>query len=99
MSYWHDYLQDAEEGEVTITLSDVLFFTSWCKQLPPLQLGWEFISLEFLHYADTDGNLSPYPMANTCGPVLSLPVIHKSYHSFKDAMTFAIKNSKGFGYA
>ena len=81
VSYWHDYLQDAEEGEVTIALSDVLFFTSGCKQLPPLRLGWEFISLEFVHYADTDGNLSPYPMANTCGPVLSLPVIHKSYKS------------------
>ena len=98
ISYWHDYLQDAEEGETKITLSDLLFFTSGCKQLPLLRVGWD-LSLEFLHDLDNDGNLSPFPKANTCGPVLQLPVVHKSYEAFKDAMTFAIRNSKGFGYA
>ena len=36
LSYWQDFLQDVEDRETTITLSDVLFFTCGCKQLPPL---------------------------------------------------------------
>ena len=98
LSYWHDYLQDAEDGKTMVTLSDVLFFTSGLKQLPPMRLGWD-LSLGFLHDPDNDNNLSPYPKANTCGPVLQLPIVHKSYDAFKDAMNFAIGNSKGFGFS
>ena len=95
LSYWQDYLQDVEEGETTVTFRELLFFTCGCKECPPLQLGWN-LSLGFLHDPD---KLSPYPLANTCGPLLQLPVVHKSYNSFRDAITFAIGNSKGFGYA
>ena len=98
ISHWCDYLQDVEEGETTITLSDLLFFTCGCKQLPPLRVGWD-LTLGFLHDPDKDGNLSPFPKANTCGPMLHLPTVHKTYVAFRDAMTFAIRNSKGFGYA
>ena len=96
LSYWHDYLQDTEDGETMVTLSDVLFFG--LKQLPPMRLGWD-LSLGFLHDPDKDNNLSPYPKANTCGPVLQLPIVHKEYDAFKDAMNFAIGNSKGFGFS
>ena len=81
-----------------VTLSDVLFFTSGLKQLSPMRLGWD-LSLAFLHDPDKDNNLFPYPKASTCGPLLQLPIVHKSiYDAFKDAKNFAIGNSKGFGF-
>ena len=79
-----------------VTSSDVLFYTSGLKQLLPMRLGWD-LSRGFLHDPDKDNNLSSYPKANTCGPVLQLPIVHKAYDAFKDAMNFAIGNSKGFG--
>ena len=91
-------MQDAEDGETMVTLSDVLFFTSGLKQLPPMRLGWD-LSLGFLHDPDNANNLSPYPKANTCGPVVQLRIVHKSYDAFIDAMNFAIGNSKGFGFS
>ena len=97
LSYWHDYLQDTEDGETMVISSDVLFFTSGLKQLPPMRLGW-VLSLGFLHDPDKDNNLSPHPKANTCGPLLQLPTVHKSYEAYKDAMNFAIGNSKRFGF-
>lgn len=96
MSYWGDYVQDIEEAETEISFSDVVFFSTGCKKLPPLGF---YITVEFLHQPEINGELSKFPKANTCGCILALPVIHKSYQPFKDAMTFAVANSKGFGYA
>lgn len=68
------------------------------RQLPPLLECFDFL-LEFLYDHDEKGNMSKFPKLNSSGPVLQSPVVHKSYVSFRDVMTFAINNSKGFGYA
>lgn len=96
ISHWNDYLQDIEEGETEVSFSDLLFFCTGCKEVPPLGCHEK---IEFLHVPEKNGKLSNFPKANTCDCVLALPVTHKSYQSFKDSMTFAIANSKGFGYA
>ena len=35
LSHWQDLMQDCEEESAEITLSDILFFVSGCKNLPP----------------------------------------------------------------
>ena len=94
-SYWNDYVQDVEEGEAGVTFGDILFFSCCCREVPPLGLS---LSLGFLHEPENDGSQSNFPKANTCAPMLQLPVTHKSYNSFRNAMTFVIPNTKGFGY-
>ena len=96
LSHWRDFLQDTEEDSCALSFSDILFFTTGCKQLPPLGLSCE---LAFLHDPEDDGKLSKFPKANTCAGILYLPVVHKDYEQFKDAMIFAIPNSRGFGIA
>lgn len=91
LSYWNDFLQDTEEDSSAVSLSDVLFFVTGCKQLPPLGLSCE---LAFLHDPETYGQLSSLPKANTCACILYLPVVHKNYEQFKDAMIFALPNSR-----
>ena len=39
---------------------------------------------------------SPFPMANTCANILKLPLLN-NYNTFKDNLTFGIRNSPGFG--
>lgn len=95
LSRWRDYLQDIEDGEVSVTLNDILFFTTGCNVLPPRLLS---PSIEFLHDAGKYGQ-SRFPSANTCSSTLRLPVVHTTYDSFKAAMTFAILNGRGFGCA
>ena len=95
LSRWRDYLQDIEEGEDSIALSDILFFATGCKVLPPRKIS---PVIEFLHEADRWGQ-SRFPTANTCSCTLRLPVIHTTYESFKADMTFGIQNGRGFGTA
>ena len=94
LSFWQDFLQDTEEGSNEISLADILFFTTGCKKVPPLGLSCE---LNFLHDPEKDGTHSKFPKANTCSCVLYLPVVHKNYEQFKNAMLFAIPNTRGFG--
>lgn len=96
LSHWNDFLQDAEEDPTQISLSEILFFASGCKILPPQGLICE---LQFLHEAEKDGKLSKFPKANTCACILKLSVVHVDYESFKNAMVFGIKNARGFGCA
>ncbi len=96
LSHWQDFLVDTEEDYSVFDFSDILFFTTGCKQLPPLGLSCQ---LSFLHDPEDDGKLSRFPKANTCAGILYLPVTHKDYEQFKDAMIFAIKNCRGFGIA
>ena len=96
MSHWNDFLQDAEEDPAQINLSEILFFASGCKLIPPQGLHCE---LQFLHEAEKDGNLSKFPKASTCACILSLPVVHSDYESFKNAVVFGIKNARGLGCA
>ena len=53
-------------------------------------------TLEFLH--EPDDSLSLFPKANTCGCVMRLPVVHKHYRAFVEAMNTAILCAQGFGY-
>ena len=96
LSHWQDLLLDIEEDPTPFTFSDILFFTTACRQLPPLGLSCE---LTFLHDPEENGELSKFPKSNTCACILYLPVIHKEYKDFKDAIIFAMKNSRGFGSA
>jgi hypothetical protein len=54
------------------------------------------MSLAFLHKPEGNGLLSKFPKANTCSCKLSLPTVHTTYDEFKDAITFALLNTKGF---
>jgi hypothetical protein len=96
LSHWNDFLQDAEEDPTQISLSEILFFASGCKILPPQGLVCQ---IHFLHEAEKDGNLSKFPKANTCACILKLPVVHLDFDGFKNAMMFGIKNACGFGCA
>ena len=93
LSFWNDYLQDVEEHAVGVSLRDIMFFSTGCKDIPPLGLE---MTVGFLHEPESNGLLSKYPKANTCSCKLSLPTVHTTYDDFKDAMTFALLNTKGF---
>ena len=93
LSYWNDYLLDIDDGRLDVNFNDILFFSSGCKELPPLGLK---LSVRFLHTPE-DGLLSRYPKANTCSCVLLLPTIHTEFKQFKEDLTFAFLNGKGFG--
>ena len=93
LSYWSDYLQDIDDGGSAVSFSDILFFSSGCKEIPPLGLK---LTMRFLHTAEKDGPMSQFPKANTCSCVLSLPTIHKEFKQL-EALTFAFLNTKGFG--
>ena len=94
LGYWADLLQDTEDRESQLKLKDILMFVIGCFEFPPLGLE---ITISFLH----NEKECRFPKANTCSCVLRLPVFHSTYMyaSFKDDMTFAILNTKGFGYA
>ncbi|XP_048010126.1 E3 ubiquitin-protein ligase NEDD4-like [Megalobrama amblycephala] len=89
VTYWRDYLQDAEEEEGPTKLEDILTFATGSNVVPPIGFSPQ-PSLEFLH------NEGKYPVANTCINCLRLP-IHKSYEDFKNNMDFGIQNTQGFG--
>ena len=93
LSFWNDYLQDVEEHAVDVRFNDIMFFSTGRKEVPPLGLE---MSLAFLHEPESNGLLSRYPKANTCACKLSIPVVHTTYDEFKDAITFAVLNTKGF---
>lgn len=96
LSRWCDYLIDVEDGEEPLNMADILFFATGCKSIPPLSFD---PSIEFLHELEAGGQPSRFPKANTCSNTLRLPVVHKTYDSFKADMTFAIQNGRGFGLA
>ncbi|CAL8270611.1 unnamed protein product [Arctogadus glacialis] len=87
LAYWADYLLDCEEGEAAVSVEDVLMFSTGLRSLPPAGLD-PLPQLEFL-------DNSPFPMANTCGNVLKLPLLD-SYGVFKTQMDFGMQNSPGF---
>ncbi|CAB4031461.1 G2 M phase-specific E3 ubiquitin- ligase-like [Paramuricea clavata] len=95
ISHWNDYLLDVEErAETEVTFNDILFFASGCKIIPPFGIK---LSLEFLHHAEKNGEMSKFPKANTCACILYLLVTHSSYDKFKKALSFAFLNTRGFG--
>ncbi|TKS65833.1 G2/M phase-specific E3 ubiquitin-protein ligase [Collichthys lucidus] len=89
LAFWQDYLQDAE-CENGVSLQDILVFLTGCDSVPALGFSPK-PSLEFITH-------SRFPQANTCANILRIPV-HAEYTAFKCDMTFAIRNSPGFGRA
>ena len=97
LSHWQDFIQDCEEQSAVVSLGDILFFVSGCKHLPPRGLS---CAMSFLHEPEEkSGLLSAFPKASTCSCTLYLPVVHKTYEDFKEVMTYAVQNSRGFGVA
>ena len=69
-------------------MGEVLRFFSGTDREPPI--GFEKRpTIRFL--------TAKLPTSNTCDVVLRLPVIHKTYNDFKDAMILALKGHDGFG--
>uniref|UniRef100_A0A1Y1L2Q7 HECT domain-containing protein n=2 Tax=Photinus pyralis TaxID=7054 RepID=A0A1Y1L2Q7_PHOPY len=95
LTFWNDYLCDSEENETQATLEDVLCFATASEKVPPLGYDGQ-PKLEFLHNEDF-----LWPKANTCVPILYLPVSYKSneYEKFKSNMDYAILNGMQFGFA
>jgi len=85
------FLQDIEDEDNGITLSDILFFITGCKVLPQCEIP---VTVEFLHELR-----SRFPPTNTCSSILRLPVVHQAYKSFKADLTFGILKAQGFGTA
>ena len=79
LSRWHDYLQDIEEGEDSLTFNDILFFSTACKVLPARNI---YLTIQFLHHPEACGEKSRFPKANTCSNILYLPVLHTTYEAF-----------------
>ncbi|KAJ8914876.1 hypothetical protein NQ315_014889, partial [Exocentrus adspersus] len=95
LSFWKDYLLDCEEGESEVQLKDILCFATATEQIPPL--GFQSSpELQFLHDEEF-----LWPKANTCAPILYLPVSYKDneYDKFKSNMDYGILNGMEFGFA
>lgn len=95
LSRWSDYLQDIEDSQDSINLSDILFFATGCRTLRPCKIS---PTIEFLHEPGKFGH-SRFPKANTCSATLCLPVIHESYEASEADISFGIQNRGGFGSA
>ncbi len=76
--------------QVAMTLEDILIFFSGSREVPPLG---------FTPSGNvTFSNEETYPKASTCALTLILPTkYHKDYATFKDKVSFAVKNHGGFG--
>ena len=74
LSHWKDFLQDCEEQSCEISLPNILFFATGCKDLPPHGRHCE---LAFLHEPEEKNRqISKCPKACTCTCTLYLPVVH-----------------------
>ncbi|XP_060941362.1 G2/M phase-specific E3 ubiquitin-protein ligase-like [Limanda limanda] len=98
VTFWRDYLQDAEEGEGPSKLQKILSFATGASVLPPIGFS-PTPSVQFIQKEDDDFSCTPmFPLANTCVNCIKLP-LHVSYQQFKEKFDFALGNSYGFGRA
>ncbi|XP_030588086.1 G2/M phase-specific E3 ubiquitin-protein ligase [Archocentrus centrarchus] len=96
VTFWRDYLQDAEEEEGPSKLQKILAFATGATAVPPIGFS-PAPSIEFIHKGDDDFSSAPiFPLANTCVNCIRLP-LHVSYHLFKEKFDFALGNTYGFG--
>ncbi|XP_034078711.1 G2/M phase-specific E3 ubiquitin-protein ligase-like [Gymnodraco acuticeps] len=96
VTYWRDYLQDAEEEEGPTKVQKILAFTTGATVVPPIGFS-PTPSVEFIHNGEDDFASTPlFPIANTCVNCIRLP-LHESYGVFKDKFDFALGNTYGFG--
>ncbi|CAB1437172.1 unnamed protein product [Pleuronectes platessa] len=95
VTFWRDYLQDAEEEEGPSKLQQILSFATGASVLPPIGFS-PTPSVQFIQKEDDDFSCTPmFPLANTC---IKLP-LHVSYQEFKEKFDFTLGNSYGFGRA
>ena len=78
------------DGDSKASLQEVLIFATGASVPPPMGFDNK-PSLEFVE--------GVFPKANTCAPVLYLPLGHHEFNQFKEKMDFGILNSPCFGYA
>ncbi|XP_029998120.1 G2/M phase-specific E3 ubiquitin-protein ligase-like [Sphaeramia orbicularis] len=98
VTFWRDYLQDAEEEEGPSKLQKILAFATGASVVPPIGFS-PSPSIQFIHKGDDDFSCTPmFPMANTCVNCIKLP-LHVSYLLFKEKFDFALGNTYGFGRA
>ncbi|KAJ4934037.1 hypothetical protein JOQ06_006844 [Pogonophryne albipinna] len=96
VTYWRDYLQDAEEEEGPTKVQKILAFATGASVVPPIGFS-ATPSVEFIHNGEDDFASTPlFPIANTCVNCIRLP-LHVSYEVFKDKSDFALGNTYGFG--
>ena len=91
-------LETAGDDDNTVTLETILAFATGVKEVPAAGFQQQ-PSLEFVH-PEGEGtlNLSIFPKANTCACVMRLPMSHKKYRAFVNAMNNGILCAHGFGY-
>ncbi len=93
----HILITFLSDEECTITLENIMMFTTGLTTFPPL--GFPVgPTVTFLHEEDGHGK-SRFPKANTCACILMLPTTHQTYESFELAMCYGIGNAGGFGFA
>ncbi|KAL3993338.1 peptidoglycan recognition protein [Sarotherodon galilaeus] len=97
ISFWRDYLTDAEDQDGTQKLGTILAFATGANTVPPIGFSPQ-PSSEFLHQEPDAQTMSKLPIANTCINCLKLP-LHTSYKDFQENMDFALGNTHGFGIA
>ncbi|CAM4493866.1 unnamed protein product [Leuciscus chuanchicus] len=98
VTFWRDYLQDAEEEEGSSKLQKILAFSTGASVVPPIGFS-PTPSVQFIHKGEDDFSSTPmFPMANTCVNCIRLP-LHVSYQLFKEKFDFALGNTYGFGRA
>ncbi|XP_053281200.1 G2/M phase-specific E3 ubiquitin-protein ligase [Pleuronectes platessa] len=98
VTFWRDYLHDAEEEEGPSKLQKILSFATGASVVPPIGFS-PTPSVQFIQKEDDDFSCTPmFPLANTCINCIKLP-LHVSYQEFKEKFDFALGNSYGFGRA
>lgn len=83
---------ELEEYEISrlCSLEEILIFCTGSNNVPVF--GFDHpIYIEFLHE-----DSSVFPKANTCGLHLHLPVTHDNYDTFKNQMSYGIRNGLVF---
>ena len=78
------------DGDFKASLKEALTFATGASVPPPMGFDNKPL-LEFVE--------GVFPKANTCVPVLYLPLGHHEFNQFKEKMDFGILNSPFFGYA
>ena len=81
-----------EEERPHVSLSSLLRYITGSSSIPPLG----FSSLIRITYQINDED-AIYPTAQACFSRLSLPVVHKSQHSFNAAFIKALEYGGGYG--
>ncbi|KAJ7376303.1 hypothetical protein OS493_035664 [Desmophyllum pertusum] len=93
ISYWYDYIQDIEETPGVITMEDILFFATGCREIPPMGFNVE-PSVEFQH--SCEGEEGRYPRQTHAPASIKLTVAH-NFDQFKENMEFGTANGGGYG--